>query len=212
MKLKSSNPHPRGQLQAHPCYNLRITHPLLAVRALDRLLFPSDDDVGLPAGKLDKYEIGKHSMADPLSVAASLIAVVGLAWTSTQALHDAIDSWVGAPQTISNIKNELETLKAVLQALQRLFKDVQTPAVDSVLVDMKVRSVLQSCQDVCDDFKALVTKWTRHSTEGKFSKRDKLAVTFGGQMMAAFTQKLGLYKQTLGLVLQAATLYAIHVR
>jgi hypothetical protein len=152
-------------------------------------------------------QIENPTMADPLSMAASLVAVTSLALTSTQILYNAIDSLVNAPQTIANVKNDLGAVQTVLQSLSKVLEDRQAPAVESVLNQMGLNFALKSCKTVCDDFAATIAKYTSHSTEARFAKRDRLTVSFRKSKIAAFTERLGLCKQTLSLVLNCATLY-----
>ena len=146
---------------------------------------------------------------DPLSVSASLIAIAGLAWTSSKALYDVIDGLADAPQAITNINNNLVAVQAVLESLKQALGSKQSAALDPVLRQIGIDVALEGCRAVCDDFKATIDKYTTHSTKTKFSKRDRLTVTFRKSKIATFTERLDLCKSTINLALTSATLYVI---
>jgi hypothetical protein len=148
---------------------------------------------------------------DPLSMTASVIAVAGFAWTSSKALYDVVDGLVDAPQAIDNIKNDLVAVQAVLKSLTQVLDDKQSTTLDPVLRQIGIDVALRGCSAVCDDFTATIAKYTTHSTETKFSKRDRLMVTFRKSKITTFTERLHICKETINLALTSATLCVILV-
>src|ERR1700760_3235040 len=111
---------------------------------------------------------------DPLSMAASLVAIAGFTWTSTKTLYNVIDTLANAPQAITDIKSDLEAMQIVLNSVSQVLHDKQSAGLDSVFRQTGIDVALNGCKTVCDDFTATIAKYTIHSTETKFSKRDSL--------------------------------------
>jgi hypothetical protein len=103
-------------------------------------------------------------MAEPLGVAASIIAVLGLAWSSSKALYEFIDDLANAPKTIVEIKADLSALDKILESLEALLKDGKPSALATIFERVGIKSGLEACSAVCDVFRATLTKYTNHST------------------------------------------------
>ncbi|KAH8598489.1 hypothetical protein B0O99DRAFT_669770 [Bisporella sp. PMI_857] len=106
---------------------------------------------------------------DPLSVTASVIAVATLAWQSCKAACDLIDGLAEAPQTIAKSKNSLVETQKTLGALQQMLTAASEPVgvFNSVLGMIELDETLESAKRLCDEFTALITGFTNHSTKEK---------------------------------------------
>ncbi|KAJ5091224.1 hypothetical protein NUU61_006094 [Penicillium alfredii] len=146
---------------------------------------------------------------DPLSVTASVLALVTAAAQSCKITSSFIDGLAEAPQAIAASKALLsETLNSLKALEQTLGNDRRaSPSVlDSTLRAIKLDNTLQSTQEVCDGFSATIAKVTKHSTEERFSTRDRLAAQLRESKINRFNQQLGDCQRTVSLVLGSITL------
>lgn len=152
-------------------------------------------------------------MADPLSVTASVIAVATLALQSCKTAYNLIDGLKEAPQAIARSKNSLtKTQKTVTALRQTLTADsepsrVLNPILDTVDLD----GTLNSVHRLCNEFATAITSFTSHSTDGKFSKRDRIAVNFHESMIKNLERQLSYCQQTLSTVLVSINLYVLRL-
>ncbi|OAF54981.1 hypothetical protein VC83_08537 [Pseudogymnoascus destructans] len=128
-------------------------------------------------------------MADPLSVTASLLALVTFAAKSTQSLHQLISSFQSSQRTIRGLKEELEALNAVLQSLHATISNGKA----------------------CQEFEAIVLKCTNHSNGTRRSLRDWTTLTYMAGDINAFKNMLGGYKSTIAIALGDANIRTTNV-
>ncbi|OBT53629.1 hypothetical protein VE04_08416 [Pseudogymnoascus sp. 24MN13] len=128
-------------------------------------------------------------MADPLSVTASLLALVTFAAKSTQSLHQLISSFKSSQRTIRGLKEELEALNEVLQSLHATISNGKA----------------------CQEFEAIVLKCTKHSSGTRRSLRDWTTLTYMGGDINAFKNMLGGYKSTIAIALGDANIRTTNV-
>src|SRR5947209_14316427 len=146
-------------------------------------------------------------MGDPIGLTASFIAIAGLAWTSCQSLYDVINGLIDAPQAIVSINNEITAVQAVINTLREVLKNNQSAALEPVLQRIGIDVALKGCTKVCTDFTETIAQFTTRSTKEKFSKRDRLRVTFRKSKICSFRERLRICKNTINLALTSATLY-----
>lgn len=129
---------------------------------------------------------------DPLSLTASVIAVATLAWQSTKEAYGIVDGLVGAPNVIADSKRLLSQTQNTLDTLRdTLTTDTGTPGVlESVLQKIKLDSTLESVQCLCGEFGETLKGYTRHSTDSRYGKRDRLIVNLHGSKIARFNKQL----------------------
>jgi hypothetical protein len=143
-------------------------------------------------------------MADP----ATIIAVAGLAWSSSKALYDFIEGLANAPTMIKEVKEDLTELEKILKSLEALLKDGNSVVLATIFERVGIKSALEACSAVCNNFKATLSKYTKHSTTDSFSKRDRLTVQFFKSKIVAFKLRLNASKGTVEFAVNSATLYA----
>jgi hypothetical protein len=66
--------------------------------------------------------------------------------------------------------------------------------------------MLKSATGLCDEFAAAITSFTNHSTEGKFSRRDRVIVNFHESKINKFNRELGDCQRTMAMVLVSINL------
>ncbi|KAH6668665.1 hypothetical protein F5X68DRAFT_216602 [Plectosphaerella plurivora] len=142
---------------------------------------------------------------DPLSITAGVIAVATLAFQSSKALHDLVETYRHSNKMFSDLSAEIDSLSGVLCSLQtvsgddRGFSFSQTQC--RVLKTAEV--ALRNCTSTLDAFGAKVNKLMSNSTAGNMSKRDKFLLHLKTNDIAAFRIQLGSYKSTLTIVLHS---------
>ena len=82
-------------------------------------------------------------------------------------------------------------------------------ALDSILQKTKLDIALKSTQGVCDEFGEAIKGFTRHSTDTRFSNRDRVAVSFHEPKVARFCQRLGECQSTISLALVSINLQVL---
>ncbi|RYP46383.1 hypothetical protein DL768_007400 [Monosporascus sp. mg162] len=145
---------------------------------------------------------------DPLSVTASVIAVSTLALQSCKAAYNLVDGLAEAPQAIARSKASLAETQKTLGALQQTLKAGPAPdsELDAVLRIIDLNETLMSAKRLCDEYTAAITRFTSHSTEGQFSKRDRVIVNFQESKMNKFSKELGDCQRTMSMVLASINL------
>lgn len=132
---------------------------------------------------------------EALGATASVIAVTTLAWQSTKAAYEAVDGLVEAPTVIADSKRRLLETQDVLVLLQTELKSptesLDSPHhLDSLLQGVKLDRSLQLTRRLCDDFQVSLKGYTKHSSESKFSNRDRFSVHFHESSIRRFNAEL----------------------
>jgi uncharacterized membrane protein YcfT len=161
---------------------------------------------------LTQLGTGKHpsalSVMDPLSVTASAIAVATAALQSVKALYNVINGLVDAPHALSQSKSILTQTQTTLGALaQTLDANSASSAIGPVLRAIELEKALDATNTLCQDFTAVITRVTGHSTASRFSTRDKIIVQFNESKLARMNRDLGDCQRTITMVLSSITLY-----
>ena len=150
-------------------------------------------------------------MADPLSITASVIAVATLAWQSSKTTYEIIDKITGAPDAITHSRSVLLQTQSTLESLKEtLLMGNNSGAFDAVLQKINIRVALELTQRLCDRFTKVIRGVTSRSIDSKFSKRDRLAVSFRESSITNFNRQLGDCQRTISIVLTSITLYDPH--
>ncbi|KAI1803259.1 ankyrin [Daldinia bambusicola] len=85
-------------------------------------------------------------MADPLSMAASVVGVTGLAVSTARALISLIQEMADAPQEMLHIRRDVQNLSAVLESIQDMCAKY-----DIKSEDLALEKSLAECTDLCQD-------------------------------------------------------------
>lgn len=144
-------------------------------------------------------------MADPLSITASILAVVGAAYTSAQGLYDLIDGLQSAPKTIADMKTDIAGVQRVLQSLQTSLEE-KPDALAPIFERVGIKDTVAVCEDIIKDFTRTMEKYTTHSKDGSFSNRDRLTVTFRKSKLEGFRTRLNVAKDTVEFAVTSAIL------
>lgn len=139
-------------------------------------------------------------MADPLSVASGIVAILTAAVQSSKLLFQTIQSVRGHPRAVRQLKDELGSLNGVLQSLKAFSASEPT-----ILLPLELP--LTQCAEACSEFQKLVVKCTRHSGETRTSLRDWAKLQYKDNDVIGFTTMLSSYKSTIAIALADANLY-----
>jgi hypothetical protein len=152
-------------------------------------------------------------MTDPLSIAAGVITVASVAYSSTKNLYEFIQAIKGAPKTLEDTNADLAALQQVLNSLEEELKDKPDTELPDGLKKLleDVKPALEECTKTCNEFRAKLAKVTSHTTEDHTSKRDMIKLHFQDKEILAFKYRIASLKATLSLALESASLYvSIH--
>lgn len=140
------------------------------------------------------------NMADPLSVASALIAIVTATIQSSKVLYDTIQSFKNNQRIVRQLMDELLALNEVLLSLDTLVQSKDDPALGPL------RTPLNQCRKACDDFNSLMIECSKHSGRPRTSFRDWLKVRYMDGDIVCFTSMLAGYKSTIAIALGNANL------
>lgn len=135
-------------------------------------------------------------MADPLSITASVLAVVTAAIQSTRSLAEAVDRFKGRDKTLRRLQHELEDLGSVLNTLRDLI-DLET----SVMTLLE--GPVTRCSQLCSDFENSMKEFAGKS---KVGFRDWTKMEFMRGNINDFMDTLAGYKATISVGLGTITM------
>ncbi|KAI9695778.1 MAG: hypothetical protein M1820_008451 [Bogoriella megaspora] len=141
-------------------------------------------------------------MADGLSAAASIVGIVAAAVQSIQILSATIDAIKDAPDTIRNVKLDLQAVGSVLRSLEEICRNDNI----RIVLDAEVKFAVENCSKVCTAFQNHLRRWVRHSGDGEASTIDRWRVAlFGQERIRTLRGQLNDCKSTLTVALSTAT-------
>ncbi|KAF1830995.1 hypothetical protein BDW02DRAFT_591462 [Decorospora gaudefroyi] len=119
-------------------------------------------------------------MADPLSIAASVVGIIAPAFHGIRLLLEDLQQLKEAPKTVKRLLEHAQSVDASLKLLQ-----------------------------ACSLFRADLQRWTRHSEGGKLAWQDRTSVGFFKQgQIKAISEQLQNCKLSINSVVSIATLYS----
>jgi hypothetical protein len=113
---------------------------------------------------------------DPLSITAAAVGIGASAAHCVHLLLDDLQDIIDAPETIISLKNDLLAVDQALTSLQDV-SDSQWKLLGEPVVTQS-KATTTSCKEACDRFRSALSRWTRHSEDGKLSFRDRAMVGF----------------------------------
>ena len=102
-------------------------------------------------------------MSDPLSITASVVGITTAAIGSVKFLHTTIGDIKDVPNTLGNIRSDLE---AVEPFLQKLRAELESEESQVLLID-DIKGAVENCNSACSIFKNRLDHWIRHATKHK---------------------------------------------
>ena len=113
---------------------------------------------------------------DPLSVTAGIVGIVAPTLRCVGLLVKELQAIANAPDAIKTLTTDLESVHLALASVQAV-TDAQWKSLGETVTDQSKAAIIL-CKDSCERFKTSLDSWTRHSTDGKLSWRDRATVGF----------------------------------
>jgi hypothetical protein len=150
-------------------------------------------------------------MADPLSITASIVGVVGPALHATRQLLQDLQQLKDAPKTVKRLVDDVHSINITLELLQGVEK--REWGLLGARVAEKAEATISSSTQACKLFRADLQKWTRHSEDGKLVWLDRANVGFFKKdQVKAMSEQLQSCKLAINLIVGVATLWVALVR
>lgn len=143
-------------------------------------------------------------MADPLSVGASVVGIVGAALHGSKRLYEFIDSLRSAPKDIAALSTDL---RALYQVLGRLAGMQDKLSNNPELCDC-LTTPLENCLDIFEEFTNTLNGFTQTTRDGKVKVRTwkNIAWAFKDKEIQLFRDTVTTYKMSLDMTVNVMTL------
>jgi hypothetical protein len=139
-------------------------------------------------------------MAEPIGLAAGLLALATFAFQSSITLYNTIQSFQSHPKRVRDLIEELEALSGVLGPLSETVS--ATTDVDLSTLDLP----LLRCGNACKEFEQVLLKSSSRSGGSQTSFRDWAKLRYMGDDIDGFRRLLAGYKLTICIALTDANL------
>jgi hypothetical protein len=148
-------------------------------------------------------------MADVIGTVSGVVGITLAALHAIRILINDIENIKDAPETIGNVKRELESVEGVLNTLEKTLRDenILSKDFEELVGGANVESAMKNCEGACKRFQSTLKKWWKHSTDTDIHWWDRAKVGFFGEKrVAAFTTELNSCKATVSMALNSANL------
>ena len=139
-------------------------------------------------------------MAELIGLSSGLVALVTFALKSSTLLYDTVQSYRSHPKNVRDLKEELEALGTVLQALSATVEQAK----DTDFTALKLP--LLRCGNACKEFDEVIAKCSSRSGGSRTSFRDWAKLKYMGDGIDEFRRMLAGYKSTINIALADANL------
>jgi hypothetical protein len=140
------------------------------------------------------------AMAEPIGLAAGLLALAGFAFQASVTLYNTVQSFKFRPKQLCDLKEELEALSGILGSLTETVS--ATTDLDLSALDLP----LLRCGNACKEFEQEILRCSSRSGGNRTSFRDWAKLRYMGDNIDGFRQLLAGYKSTINLALTDANL------
>ena len=142
-------------------------------------------------------------MADPLSISASIIALVTFAVASSTNLYATIRAFQSQDKRVRALKSELGDLKGVLKALLETVSDNPDLDFDAL------KPPLHRCGNACKEYGDLISRFTERPTSSRSAVRHWFTEKYLQGDITDFKAMLAGYKSTINIALANANMYVL---
>lgn len=136
-------------------------------------------------------------MADPLSITASVVAVITTAIQSTQSLYETVKRFKDRDRTLRRLQNELEDLTGILGSLS------EATSAETSMFELLERPIVR-CSELCGEFERSLEDFIKKSKTGI---RNWRMMEFMGGGINEFIDVVAGYKSTISIGLGTLTLF-----
>lgn len=147
-------------------------------------------------------------MADPFSITAGVVSIAVPALHGLRLLLHDLQSIKDAPETISNLKDNICAVELALNSLQAI-SEQEWKSIGITIAD-EVKATITTCTKACETIRSSLQRWIRRpqNGNGKLSRLDRATVGFFKQAQIKSTcEQLQSYKIRINSVVSMATLY-----
>lgn len=134
-------------------------------------------------------------MAEPIGLAAGLLALATFAFQSSITLYQTLQSFQSHPKRVRDLMEELEALSGVLGPLSETVS-----ATNDVNLSILDRPLLR-CGNACKEFEQELLKCSSRSDGNRTSFRDWAKLRYIGEDIDGFRRLLAGYKLTICIAL-----------
>jgi hypothetical protein len=145
-------------------------------------------------------------MADPLSIASSVVALVTFALQSSAVLFSTVRSFRSQDKDVRALKGEIGDLNVVLESL------LETVTLHPDLSFDALKIPLHRCGKACQEYDELIQRCSKHSTGSRPSIRDWITQKYLQGDIDDFRAMLAGYKSTIHIALANANMWVTTLR
>lgn len=143
-------------------------------------------------------------MADPLSVTASIVGIVGPALHVVRLLAGDLKQIKDAPESIATLRQRIGEVERALVTLEK----IPDQDLEALGVAEDTKATITKCGESCKQFSTELKRWTRHSTGDSLTLLDRSKIGFWKQHHIKSMEKELQYCQgAITQVVSIATLY-----
>ncbi|KAF7172640.1 hypothetical protein CNMCM5623_004790 [Aspergillus felis] len=154
-------------------------------------------DFEVVEGEYKAQSTADSKMADPLSITASVLAVISAAVQSTRSLYETVQRYKDRNKTLRRLQDELEDLINILDSLTEV-----TNAETSMLALLK--GPIDRCSQICHEFEQSMKAFSGKSKTGF---RDWTKMEFRRGDINEFIDTIAGYKSTISVGLGTITMH-----
>lgn len=143
------------------------------------------------------------TMADGLSIASSVVALVAFAFKSSTVLYTTVRDFQSQDKNVRALKNELADLRGVLESLS------ETVDTNSNISFDALKLPLLRCGKTCEEYGDLIARCTKHSGSSRPSFRDWISQQYLKGDITDFREMLAGYKSTINIALANANMRVV---
>ncbi|KAJ5166577.1 uncharacterized protein N7482_005358 [Penicillium canariense] len=139
-------------------------------------------------------------MAEPIGLAAGLLALATFAFECSISLHETVNSFRHHPKRVRDLLEELEALSAVLGPLGEFVK--ATSDIDFSALELP----LLRCGGACNEFRQEILKCSSQPGSNRTNFREWARLKYMGDDIDGFRRLLAGYKATINIALTDANI------
>ncbi|KAH7345842.1 hypothetical protein B0T11DRAFT_224812 [Plectosphaerella cucumerina] len=144
---------------------------------------------------------------DPFSITAGVVGIVGPTLHYVRILVKDLQNIADAPDAVKALTHDLQSLDLALASVQAVTDPQWKSLGDAVTAQSE--AAITSCKVSCERFKTSLDHWTRHSTDGTLSWRDRATLgVFRQGHIKSMSEQLQNCRITLTSVASVATLHS----
>ncbi|KAK0652400.1 hypothetical protein B0T16DRAFT_406119 [Cercophora newfieldiana] len=144
---------------------------------------------------------------DPFSIAAGVVGIVAPTLHCVRLLVKDLQNIADAPDAVKALTTDLQSVGLALASVQAVTDPQWKSLGDAVTAQSE--AAITSCKTSCERFKTSLDRWTRHSTDGTLSWRDRATLgVFRQGHIKSISEQLQKCNITLTSVASIATLHS----